>query len=69
MQTRGFRIGDNVKAVAFIDAFGKMVNETTDLVVKTITLHLQPRPYLRIFAERPESFVSVEGAERFFKLI
>lgn len=64
----GFAVGDVVTAVSFVDCFGKRVERTDGLVVESMQRiagnHIDP--YYRLFAQRPDSRESVEGATRFF---
>lgn len=63
-----FTIGQKVKAISFMDCFGKPVAETSDLTVTEIRL-IEPSSipaYYRVKAEKADSFQYIEGAERYF---
>lgn len=67
-----FQIGQKVKAVAFVDCFGKQVAETLGLTVESVKLIVSDvpmdtlKPYYRVLARAESGFGYIEGAERFF---
>jgi hypothetical protein len=68
-----FKIGDKVKALAFVNCFGKQVEEVSGLTVTRVTQDggVSMPIYFRVQAETSEPYAKtrlVEGAERFFEL-
>jgi len=65
-----FNVGDPVKAVSFIDCFGKVVPEVSGLTVETVTEHARMGlpPYYRVKAVTPNGLGYVEGAESYFTM-
>ena len=73
-QSPQFQVGDPVRAVAFVNCFGRLVNETLGLTVESVQLitsdvsHDTMKPYYRVLARAADGFGCVEGAERFFAI-
>ena len=66
-----FKLGDNVKAVAFVNCFKQQVDEVPGLTVtKAYLVECKSMAsYYRYVAENPGAETCmVEGAERFFEL-
>ena len=63
-----FNVGDHVKAIAFVDCFGKSIPEVSCLVVESITEHARMgmEPYYRVMARPADGLGYIEGAERYF---
>jgi hypothetical protein len=71
-----FTIGQKVKAISFVDCFGKTRHEVPNLTVTKVTLHPAPgccdphmKAYYRIVATDETGFGYVEGAERYFEAL
>lgn len=71
-----FTVGDKVRRIAFVDAFGAQIEAVEGLTVTRVrfvdpTLGCRRdtiKPYYRVLAHGDGGFGSVEGAERFFEL-
>lgn len=65
-----FKVGQHVKAVAFVDCFGAQQPETVGLtvasIVKIVTPSMHLPDYYRLTVVDASGFTRFEGAERFF---